>query len=64
MDQLNHDLARSSAHAEAESAVAVAERGLDSWRAAKLAWLDSFAAFVAQEAAAAPAASRLSARTR
>ncbi len=36
-------------HTEAESAVAVAERGLASWREAKEAWLDSFAAFVAQE---------------
>jgi hypothetical protein len=64
MERRNHDIARSSAHAEADTAVAVAERGLDSWRAAKLAWLDSFAAFVAQEAAAAPTASALSARAR
>jgi len=64
MERRNHDIAWSSAHAEADTAVAVAERGLDSWRAAKLAWLDSFAAFVAQEAAAAPTASTLSARGR
>jgi hypothetical protein len=47
MDNLNND-------PMAESSVAVAERGLAAWRAAKAAWLDSFAAFVAPEAEAAP----------
>ena len=62
MERRNDNIARSSAHAEAETAVAVAERGLDSWRAAKLAWLHSFAAFAAHEAAAAPTASTFRAR--
>jgi hypothetical protein len=51
MERLNNDLPRNAALPEADMAVAVAERGLDAWRAAKAAWLDSFAVFVAQEAA-------------
>ncbi|MGD1049582.1 MAG: hypothetical protein ABR947_00745 [Solirubrobacteraceae bacterium] len=48
-------VAYNGAHDEAEAAVAVAECGLASWRAAKAAWLDSFAAFIAQEDAASTA---------
>jgi hypothetical protein len=50
MELSSYERSSSAARAESEIAVAVAERGLDSWRAAKLAWLDSFSAFVAEEA--------------
>jgi hypothetical protein len=53
MEHRSPKLAYVGAHSEAEAAVAVAERGLAAWRAAKAAWLDSFATFEAQEAAAA-----------
>jgi hypothetical protein len=53
MEHRSPQLAYGGSHSEAEAAVAVAERGLATWRAAKAAWLDSFAAFAAQEAAAA-----------
>jgi len=36
-------------YTEADAAVEVAERGLASWREAKAAWLDAFAAFTTQE---------------
>jgi hypothetical protein len=52
MERRSPQLAYGGTHREADAAVAVAERGLTSWRAAKAAWLDSFAAFAAQEAAA------------
>jgi hypothetical protein len=64
MERRNHDLSRVRTQAESETAVAVAERGLESWRAAKAAWLDSFAAFVAQEAATTLAVSSGPQRTR
>jgi hypothetical protein len=51
MEDRSAELAFARSHSEAEAAAAVAERGLASWRAAKAAWLDSFAAFMAQEAA-------------
>jgi hypothetical protein len=56
MQQRNNVLILGYGHTEAQMAVGVAECGLDSWRAAKAAWLDSFAAFAAAEAAAAPLA--------
>ena len=43
----------------AEAAVCVAERGLTAWREAKIAWLDSFAVFDAQECALSGAAPRI-----
>jgi hypothetical protein len=53
MEDPRPQVAYDGAHSEAEAAVAVAERGLATWRAAKADWLDSFAAFAAQEATAA-----------
>jgi hypothetical protein len=53
MDHRTPQPAYGGAHSEAEAAVAVAERGLAAWRTAKAEWLDSFAVFAAQEAAAA-----------
>jgi hypothetical protein len=52
MEHRSPQLASAGARSEADAAVEVAERGLATWRTAKVAWLDSFAAFVAQEAAA------------
>jgi len=59
MEREDHDVRNGSMPAEADMAIAVAERGLDAWRAAKAAWLDSFAAFAAQEAAYPPRTSAL-----
>ena len=56
MEQRTNVLILGSGHTEAQMAVGVAECGLDSWRAAKTAWLDSFAVFAAAEAAATPLA--------
>ncbi|MGA2757547.1 MAG: hypothetical protein ABSF58_09350 [Solirubrobacteraceae bacterium] len=56
MNLAANDASRSAARAEAEAAVAVAERGLESWRQAKAEWLASFSAFVAAEATSAPTA--------
>ena len=42
---------RRGAHAPADAAVTAAERGLVAWREAKVAWLESFALFTAQEEA-------------
>ncbi|MGA2007517.1 MAG: hypothetical protein ABSH27_08190 [Solirubrobacteraceae bacterium] len=64
MDTCTYERPGRSGHTGAEAAVAVAERGLDSWRSAKAAWLDSFELFVAQEAAAAPSAAEGMQRTR
>jgi hypothetical protein len=64
MDTCTYERPGRSGHTGAEAAVTVAERGLDSWRSAKAAWLDSFALFVAQEAAAAPSAAERVQRTR
>jgi len=64
MDTCTHERPARSGHTGAEDAVAVAERGLDSWRSAKAAWLDSFELFLAQEAAAAPSAAELMRRAR
>lgn len=64
MEHRNHQWSGASAQTETETTVAVAERGLESWRAAKAAWLDSFAAFMAQEAASTPTVSQLTQRTR
>jgi len=64
MEHRNHQWSGSSTQTEADTTVAVAERGLESWRAAKAAWLDSFAAFAAQEAASTPTVSGLAKRTR
>ena len=50
MNLAAHDPSRNSARAEAEAAIAVAERGRESWREAKAEWLASFSAFVAAEA--------------
>ncbi len=52
MEYGNHEMSPVSEYSEADSRVVVAERGLVSWRAAKAAWLDSFAVFAAQEALA------------
>lgn len=64
MERRDYELAGVSVQPEADSAVAVAERGLESWRAAKAAWLDSFAAFAAEEALATSASAAARKRTR
>jgi hypothetical protein len=64
MERRSPQLAYGGAHSEAEAAVDVAERGLTTWRAAKLAWLDSFAAVAAQEAAASSSLAMLEPRRR